>query len=305
MSSGRQRFFVVRAQNVIRCRADDEDSTWRHVESSSSAKIFFLAYYARKRDSDDAHFETGAIRNRRTGPQTKGKTFFSYRYYCNKYADMTLEPERDNPNDIRMKLAQHVQVAHKMAALSSDWSAPNASSNTEYNILLRKFFVRGDTEHALSLLQVDLVTWPEVDLTFSGKVRKGCLNSYANKRFALLWKKKLQERGCSPPPPPIQDSGGGWSTYISDIKWYQPLLLVPSFCWTYFCELILWHTQTGSQKWFDGQHIANTHGRGSHYGHYGQCSYKFMDVFPIPYVLNSLWLIALSVQVLDSYRRAC
>ena len=28
---------------------------------------------------------------------------------------MTLEPERDNPNDIRTNLAQHVQVAHKMA----------------------------------------------------------------------------------------------------------------------------------------------------------------------------------------------
>ena len=26
---------------------------------------------------------------------------------------MTLGPERDNPNDIRSKLAQHVQVAHK------------------------------------------------------------------------------------------------------------------------------------------------------------------------------------------------
>ena len=39
MSSGRQRFFIVRAQNAIRCRADDEDSTWRHVESSSSANI--------------------------------------------------------------------------------------------------------------------------------------------------------------------------------------------------------------------------------------------------------------------------
>ena len=64
---------------------------------------------------------------------------------------MTLEPERDNPNDIRTKLAQHVQVAHKMAALSSDWSAPYASSNAEYNILRRKFFVRGDTEHALNL----------------------------------------------------------------------------------------------------------------------------------------------------------
>ena len=40
-------------------------------------------------------------------------------YYCSKYADMTLEPERDNPNDIRTKLAQHVQVAHKMVALSA------------------------------------------------------------------------------------------------------------------------------------------------------------------------------------------
>ena len=40
MFSGRQRFFVVRAQNAIRCRADDQDYTWRHVESSSSAKIF-------------------------------------------------------------------------------------------------------------------------------------------------------------------------------------------------------------------------------------------------------------------------
>ena len=63
---------------------------------------------------------------------------------------MKLETERDNPNDIRTKLAQHVQVAHKMAALSSDWSAPYASSNAEYNILRRKFFVRGDTKHALS-----------------------------------------------------------------------------------------------------------------------------------------------------------
>ena len=69
---------------------------------------------------------------------------------CNKYADMTLEPERDNPNDICTKLAQHVQVAHKTTALSSDWSAPYASSNAEYNILRRKLFVRGDTEHALS-----------------------------------------------------------------------------------------------------------------------------------------------------------
>ena len=53
------------------------------------------------------------------------------RYYCNKYANMTLEPERDDPNDIRTKPAQHVQVAHKMAALSSDWSAPYASLNAE------------------------------------------------------------------------------------------------------------------------------------------------------------------------------
>ena len=44
---------------------------------------------------------------------------------------MTLEPERDNPNDIRTKLAQHVQVAHKMVAQSSDWSDPYASSNAE------------------------------------------------------------------------------------------------------------------------------------------------------------------------------
>ena len=56
--------------------------------------------------------------------------FFKH-YYCNKYADMTLEPEHDNPNDIRTKLAQHVQVAHKMTVLSSDWSAPYASSNAE------------------------------------------------------------------------------------------------------------------------------------------------------------------------------
>ena len=61
---------------------------------------------------------------------------------------MTLEPERDNPNDIRTKLEQDVQVAHKMVALSSDWSDPCASSDAEYNILRRKFFVRGDTEHA-------------------------------------------------------------------------------------------------------------------------------------------------------------
>ena len=63
---------------------------------------------------------------------------------------MTLEPESDNPNDIRAKLAQNVQVAHKMAAQSSDWSDPYASSNAEYNILRRKFFVRGDAEHALN-----------------------------------------------------------------------------------------------------------------------------------------------------------
>ena len=44
---------------------------------------------------------------------------------------MTLEPERDNPNVIRTKLTQHVQVAHKMAALSSDWSVSYASSNAE------------------------------------------------------------------------------------------------------------------------------------------------------------------------------
>ena len=44
---------------------------------------------------------------------------------------MTLEPEHDNPNGIRTKLVQYVQVAHKMAALSSDWSDPYASSNAE------------------------------------------------------------------------------------------------------------------------------------------------------------------------------
>ena len=39
---------------------------------------FFWAYYARKRDSGDTHFETGAIRNRRTGPRTNGKMFLSF-----------------------------------------------------------------------------------------------------------------------------------------------------------------------------------------------------------------------------------
>ena len=72
--------------------------------------------------------------------------------YASEYADMTLEPEHDNPNGIRTKLVQHVQVAHKMAALSSDWSDHYASSNAEYNIMRGKLFVRGDTEHALSLL---------------------------------------------------------------------------------------------------------------------------------------------------------
>ena len=38
------------------------------------------------------------------------------------------EPERDNPNDIRMKLAQNVEVAHKMASQSSDLSDPHAVS---------------------------------------------------------------------------------------------------------------------------------------------------------------------------------
>ena len=75
--------------------------------------------------SKPAQFETGEPD---LGPTVK--CFFQL-YYCNKYADMTLGPERDNPNDIRTKLAQHVQVAHKMAALSSDWSAPYASSNAE------------------------------------------------------------------------------------------------------------------------------------------------------------------------------
>ena len=67
-----------------------------------------------------------------TGEPDLGPTVKCFKlYYCNKHADMTLEPERDNPNDIRTKLAQHVQVAHKMAALSSDWSAPYASWNAE------------------------------------------------------------------------------------------------------------------------------------------------------------------------------
>ena len=34
-------------------------------------------------------------------------------------------------NDNRTKLAQNVQVAHKMAALSSHWSDPYASLNAE------------------------------------------------------------------------------------------------------------------------------------------------------------------------------
>ena len=74
--------------------------------------------------SKPAQFETGE-------PDLGPTVIFFKLYYRNKYADMTLEPERDNPNDIRTKLAQHVQVAHKMAALSSDWSAPYASSNAE------------------------------------------------------------------------------------------------------------------------------------------------------------------------------
>ena len=41
--------------------------------------IFFLVYFAwRKRDSGDAHFETSAIRNRRTGPRTNGKMLLSF-----------------------------------------------------------------------------------------------------------------------------------------------------------------------------------------------------------------------------------
>ena len=69
--------------------------------------------------SKPAQFETGKPD---LGPTLNGFKL----YYCNKYADMTLEPERDNPNDIRTKLAQHEQVSHKMAALSSDWLAPYA-----------------------------------------------------------------------------------------------------------------------------------------------------------------------------------
>ena len=45
MSPGRQRFYVtsqrffaVRAQNAVRCRADGKDSTWRHEESLPSAE---------------------------------------------------------------------------------------------------------------------------------------------------------------------------------------------------------------------------------------------------------------------------
>ena len=34
------------------------------------------------------------------------------------------ELDRGNPNDIPTKLAQHVQVAHKMAAQSYDWFDP-------------------------------------------------------------------------------------------------------------------------------------------------------------------------------------
>ena len=59
MSCGRRRFYVTSR----RIFADPE---------------YFWAYYARKRDRDDAHFETGAIRNRRTGPRTNGKMFLSF-----------------------------------------------------------------------------------------------------------------------------------------------------------------------------------------------------------------------------------
>ena len=60
MSRGRRRFYVT-SRRIFVVRED-----------------FFGAYYARKRDSGDAHFETGAIRNRRTGPRTNGKMFLSF-----------------------------------------------------------------------------------------------------------------------------------------------------------------------------------------------------------------------------------
>ena len=72
---------------------------------------------------------------------------------------MTLEPNSENPNDIRTKLAQNVQVVHKKNALPSNWSDPYASSNAEYNILRRKFFIRGDTEHALNLKLRSKLGW--------------------------------------------------------------------------------------------------------------------------------------------------
>ena len=72
-----------------------------------------------------------------TGEPDPGSTVKCFKlYYCKKYADITLEPERDNPNDIRTKLAQHVQVAHKMAALSSDWSDPDMSVDPEVGSMI-------------------------------------------------------------------------------------------------------------------------------------------------------------------------
>ena len=60
MSRGRRRFYV----------------TSRRIFEYQ--RIIFWAYYARIRDSNDAHFETGAIRNWRTGPRTNGKMFLSF-----------------------------------------------------------------------------------------------------------------------------------------------------------------------------------------------------------------------------------
>ena len=102
MSPGRRRIFVVREDFFERTMLGNE-TVVTHI-------------------SKPAQFETGE-------PDLGPTVIFLKLYYCNKY--MTLEPERNNPNDIRTKLAQHIQVAHKMTALASDWSAPYASSNAE------------------------------------------------------------------------------------------------------------------------------------------------------------------------------
>ena len=79
----------------VRCLPDDEDSSSSGPKMSFDVawttkilrdvtynlrrpRIIFWAYYARKRDSDDAHFETGAIRNQWTGPRTNGKMFLNF-----------------------------------------------------------------------------------------------------------------------------------------------------------------------------------------------------------------------------------